>query len=504
MSKNKGPDMTDFDVDNYQSEELLAIMGVIDEIKLTKADIVTITQKFIDKYDDKPVFKKFFFDVRKKLLSDKDGLQKESLFYDGVGAKKTDDTLVGDRYSGKIKHMDDRQNVIAELRTPSAYSHQQFYTQGTTNPTKIQFITRTINFDSAYRTILDPSSVSCPSVGPNSNKKLQSSTNYTINLNQPLKKSMEISLISAELPYSWWVFNAEYGTNYFCTDREDGVPKIIPEGNYKTPADIVTALNAIDPSLNLVFSYDPLKHKISVKNNNLFNIKIQWYRPSASISLCVEGGGVGQKIDYNLGYLLGFRLTEYIIQPTQSATGEALLDLLGPRYFLLSIDDFQNSKPNQDLVTITSNKANFNLPSYYNRQTMHMSLDDPCLPQWNLPEQGCRATPINRDLSSNLTAAQRYTVDQLKLAMSGKPADRYTSPASTDVLQRIPIPNGPITNFGTFIFNNPRPDLTKRIYFGPVNLSAFRVRLLNDKGYIVNLNNMDWSFSLQVKMLYQY
>ena len=26
---------------------------------------------------------------------------------------------------------------------------------------------------------------------------------------------------------------------------------------------------------------------------------------------------------YNLGYLLGFRLTEYIIQPTQSATGEA-------------------------------------------------------------------------------------------------------------------------------------------------------------------------------------
>ena len=45
---------------------------------------------------------------------------------------------------------------------------------------------------------------------------------------------------------------------------------------------------------------------------------------------------------------------------------------------------------------------------------------------------------------------------------------------------------------------------TEDIYFGPVNLSAFRVRLLNDKGYIVNLNNMDWSFALQVRMLYQY
>jgi hypothetical protein len=504
MSDKEGPDMTDFDVDNYQAEELLAIMGVLQDIKLTKDDIIQITQKYIDKYDKNPIFKKFFFDVRKKLLSDKDNLTKDSLFYEGIGAKKKDEIIVGDRYSGKIKNMDDRQNVIAEIRMPSAYSHQQFYKQGITNPTAIQFITRTINFDSAYRTILDPSSVSCPSVGPNSNKKLQSSTNYTVNLNQPLKKSMEISLISAEIPYSWWVFNEEYGTNYFCTDIEDGVPKIIPAGNYKTPDQIVTALNAVDPSLNLVFSYDPIKHKISVKNNNIFNVRIQWYRPSASISLCVEGGGVGQKIDYNLGYLLGFRLTEYVVQPTQTSTGEALLDLLGPRYFLLSLDDFQNSKPNQDLVTMTSNKANFTLPSYYNKETMHMDLNDPCLPQWNLPEEGCRARPVNRDLSSNLTAKQLYTVEQLKLAMSGKAADRYTSPASTDVLNRIAIPNGPISNFGTFIFNNPRPELTKRIYFGPVNLSAFRVRLLNDKGYIVNLNNMDWSFSLQVRMLYQY
>tara|TARA_B100001093_G_C26857891_1_gene1028344 strand:+ start:4816 stop:6312 length:1497 start_codon:yes stop_codon:yes gene_type:complete len=497
-------DQTDFDVKNYQSEELLAIMGVLHDIKLTKADIVAITQTFIDKYDDKPIFKKFFFDVRKKLLAEKDNLTKESIFYDGVGAKKIDDTIVGDRYSGKTKNMDERQNVIAELRMPSAYSHQQFFKQGTTNPTAIQFITRTINFDSAYRTILDPSSVACPTLGPNSNKKLQSPTNYTINLNQPLKKTMEITLVSAEIPFSWWVFNEEYGTNYFCTDKEDGIPKAIPAGNYKTGQDIVQALNQIDPSLNLLFEYDPLKHKISIQNNNLHNIKIQWYRPSASITLCVEGGGVGQKIDYNLGFLLGFRLQEYIIQPTQKATGEALLDLLGPKYFLLSLDDFMNSKPNQDLVTMTSNKSNFSLPSYYNKETMSLALDDPCLPQFNLPELGCRAQTINRDLSSNLTQKQRYTVDQIKLAMTGKPADRYTSPASTDVLHRIPIPNTAITSFGTLIYTNPRPDLTKRIYFGPVNLSAFRVRLLNDKGYLVNLNNMDWSFSLQVKMLYQY
>ena len=107
---------TDFDVDNYQSEELLAIMGVLQDIKLTKADIVTITQTFIDKYDDKPTFKKFFFDVRKKLLAEKDDLTKESIFFDGVGAKKIDNTLVGDRYSGKIKNMDDLKRRLEEDR----------------------------------------------------------------------------------------------------------------------------------------------------------------------------------------------------------------------------------------------------------------------------------------------------------------------------------------------------------------------------------------------------
>ena len=57
MSNNEGIDMTDFDVANYQSEELLAIMGVLNKIKLTKADIITITQNYIDRYDDKPIFK---------------------------------------------------------------------------------------------------------------------------------------------------------------------------------------------------------------------------------------------------------------------------------------------------------------------------------------------------------------------------------------------------------------------------------------------------------------
>ena len=88
--------------------------------------------------------------------------------------------------------------------------------------------------------------------------------------------------------------------------------------------------------------------------------------------------------------------------------------------------------------------------------------------------------------------------------MEGKPADRYTSPNSTDIIGRIPISRNPSSSFNNIVYTNIANDSDTRTYFGPVNLSKFRIRLLNDKGLILNLNNMDWSFSIIVTQLYQY
>ena len=43
----------------------------------------------------------------------------------------------------------------------------------------------------------------------------------------------------------------------------------------------------------------------------------------------------------------------------------------------------------------------------------------------------------------------------------------------------------------------------KRVYFGPIRLLKMRIRLFNDKGYLVNLNGADWAFKMVVKRLYQ-
>ena len=176
----------------------------------------------------------------------------------------------------------------------------------------------------------------------------------------------------------------------------------------------------------------------------------------------------------------------------------------GPKYFLLILDDFVNNKPNQDLITMigAEKDTSFKLPSYWNKQTM----ENDCNITYPDPQnrRPCGNKVVNRDLSSNLTKNQIYTVEQIKLKMQSEEINTYKAPASSDVLARISIPNDKNNQYGRRIYLNSNFDYTKRVYFGPVSISKFRIRLLNDRGHIVNLNNMDWSFSLLVKSRYQH
>ena len=44
----------------------------------------------------------------------------------------------------------------------------------------------------------------------------------------------------------------------------------------------------------------------------------------------------------------------------------------------------------------------------------------------------------------------------------------------------------------------------ERTYFGPVAISRIHIKLLDDKGNVINLNDCNWSFSLICQVLYQY
>jgi hypothetical protein len=103
----------------------------------------------------------------------------------------------------------------------------------------------------------------------------------------------------------------------------------------------------------------------------------------------------------------------------------------------------------------------------------------------SIRNRSCRkGTPAGTQIidgSNNLTTAQKYTITEILNRRQTQNQKRYTPPT---------------------IINNEIKS-TMRNYFGPVNLSSLKIRLINDKGYPVDLNS-DWSISMLANRLYQY
>ncbi len=76
-----------------------------------------------------------------------------------------------------------------------------------------------------------------------------------------------------------------------------------------------------------------------------------------------------------------------------------------------------------------------------------------------------------------------------------------------NILAMIPLNQNityPTTNF-TYCFNNGSDYIEKkREYFGPVNIQKLKFQLLNQYGELLFLNNMDFSFSLELELAYDW
>ena len=108
-----------------------------------------------------------------------------------------------------------------------------------------------------------------------------------------------------------------------------------------------------------------------------------------------------------------------------------------------------------------------------------------------------------RSAPRTLTQAQLYTVNEI-ITNQKKNTFRTSGPTTTDVLAIIPIQL--VTNFrpGPYVQFGQALQANIRTYFGPVNIERMRVRLVDDKGNLVNLHDNDWSFTMVVESLYQY
>jgi hypothetical protein len=183
------------------------------------------------------------------------------------------------------------------------------------------------------------------------------------------------------------------------------------------------------------------------------------------------------------------------IIPVEDAgnTGDSVVDLNGSRYFILVLDDYNQNHLNNGLVSITEPSKVVKLPSYY-------STDQPYICE---PSEFGKVAQLIQSSPRTLTQSQIYTINEILKNNVNNMDMRAKAPTTTDVFAVIPVKQ-PANGGSLYVDFSGQLQDNKRIYFGPVDIDRMRIRLLDDKGNIVNLNGADWAITIISENLYQY
>jgi hypothetical protein len=208
------------------------------------------------------------------------------------------------------------------------------------------------------------------------------------------------------------------------------------------------------------------------------------------------------KYDQNLGYNLGFRITdmnEYNLKITLDPSGgnkiaDAPIDIIGTQYLTLVIDDFNYNHINNGGITIENKSNKIDLPSYYGTILQDISCIDASNQNVYLPT-----------FPRKLTQSQIYSINELNSQKKDE-SNRTVSYNNSNIMAIIHLPSITLNedNRGmsyNIEFNNQ--SLNTRLYFGPVCIEKLDISLYDDKGNILNLHGHDWSLTMIAEELYK-
>ena len=208
--------------------------------------------------------------------------------------------------------------------------------------------------------------------------------------------------------------------------------------------------------------------------------------------------------DINSGktyYKLGDTITKcpYIITSSSyrnivSLTGDTTVSVNLYNYFMVILDDYNQNHLNDGLITITPKDNNLELPSYANR---YSSICDPLVPGNTLN------IGITKPASNSLTQKQIYSLNQIIQTQNTTKGYTNSGVFVKDIFGLIPIKTAGMKPGDTYVEFGGTLQNQDRIYFGPVNIHRMGIKLMNDRGDIVDLNGANWSLQFMCEQLYQ-
>lgn len=226
-----------------------------------------------------------------------------------------------------------------------------------------------------------------------------------------------------------------------------------------------------------------------------------------SFATCTSGASSVQNTtwDTTIGWIMGFR--EYTLYDMSapgivtdnisnviSIAGDTGLSTNLYNYFLICLDDFNQNRLNDGLVTITNVDTSIPLPSYASRS------DFVCDPVTGQKVYSAATGLTEKQIYAAQAIANSGTSTE-SIGSSVSTKSYGSGPFVTDVFGLIPVKVSGLENGSTYVEFGGTLQNQQRNYFGPVNIHRMSVKLVTDRGNLVDLNKANWSFSLVCEQL---
>ena len=179
-----------------------------------------------------------------------------------------------------------------------------------------------------------------------------------------------------------------------------------------------------------------------------------------------------------------------LVRSKVALKGDSVVSVYLYNYFMIILDDFNQNHLNDGLVTVSKRDTSVTLPNYANRRTFRTCDDTP-------------NAELQRDVLKNLTQKQLYSVNELLKTQNENAGVVNDGPFIKDMFALLPVKSSNAVPGTIYVEFGGTLQQQERVYFGPVNIRRLSVKLINDKGDVVDLNGANWSFQLVCEQLYQ-
>tara|TARA_A100001011_G_scaffold181942_1_gene190760 strand:- start:751 stop:1908 length:1158 start_codon:yes stop_codon:yes gene_type:complete len=285
-----------------------------------------------------------------------------------------------------------------------------------------------------------------------------SSTNFLYNLPFDLNNVLGITLSEITIPCSIWTINEKYLNNYFWIQRDSSWNFIrIQNGNYQSNNDIIKEINKSIKLTSGAHGGDTDLSGIYYSINNLSNQSV--FGSSSDISFNVYFNRESLSLD-ELNIATDASFSNYITTKEPKVLTRNLMQglgwMLGFRY-----GEYINQTDLSNNVYVSEG-----IYDNWNPKNIFLIIDDFA----NNSNNAVISTFSDSIGSSNILAR----------------------------LQTNRIFNTKLTTSNPEVFN-----YIKRTYNSPVNIKKMQIKLVDDFGRQIELNNMDYSLSIIVESLYK-